>query len=453
MTHATKTLIALSIVILGSGTSFAATIHVPSEQPTIQQGIDAASGGDTVFVAVDVYTGPMNRDLNFGGKDIVLESEPLTRAIIDCEYAGRGFLFESGEDTTAAVRSISVLHAVADTGAGAYCRNGSSPKFEDCVFSLCEARNMGGGICCDASSPIVRDCQLWGTEADDTAREDGHGGGIACISGASPLIVDTSFDYNHALQSGGGLYSRQSSPTLVNCVFFYDTLGDYGQGAAVKIHQSTGPSFTGCVFHTCGVPTCVGGGIHASSSTFDAIDCRFINNKSGAAGGLHLTDGSMANISGCEFVDNVGSWSAAGGMQCVLGSDATVSNCTFVANGMYHVWCDGTSPTLEYCVLAFSASGLPVYCETGAETPHIHHCFVYGNEGGDTLCGGNTHDIEYADPILCGFPSRDVALCADSPCLPGATWPQLVGARGQGCGACGSVVERRSWGSIKAEYR
>jgi hypothetical protein len=83
--------------------SVAATIRVPSQQPTIQQGITAAANGDTVLIAPGTYTGPSNRNLSFLNKDLVLRSEQgPTVTTIDCQSLGRGFILLDAESSASA---------------------------------------------------------------------------------------------------------------------------------------------------------------------------------------------------------------------------------------------------------------------------------------------------------------------------------------------------------------
>ena len=77
------------------------TIHVPSQYPTIQDGIDVAVNGDTVLVADGIYSGKGNKNLDFEGKAIIVQSENGSEeTIIDCEGTGRGFYFHSGEHSS-----------------------------------------------------------------------------------------------------------------------------------------------------------------------------------------------------------------------------------------------------------------------------------------------------------------------------------------------------------------
>ncbi len=193
------------VVVVAAGAAVGTTILVPSEQPTIQQGIDAAVAGDVVQVAAGTYTGVLNRDLDFGGVSITLESESGAGAtVIDCESAGRGFFFHSGEDTTSVIRGFTISSAVADSGAGAYCISGSSPRFEECTFTDCVAVLRGGGLCCDASSPVARDCEFVQNMVTGSGRSSGYGGGMSCLSGSAPLITGTEFRYNYPSRAAVG---------------------------------------------------------------------------------------------------------------------------------------------------------------------------------------------------------------------------------------------------------
>jgi len=125
----------LWLCVVVSGT----VLHVPGEYPTMQAGIDAAAEGDTVLVADGTYTGGGNRDLDFGGVNMVVMSENGPEVTsIDCEGdsldSHRGFYFHSGEDSTAVVQGFTIRNGYAA---------GPWPKF------------VGGGIRCDNSSPTI----------------------------------------------------------------------------------------------------------------------------------------------------------------------------------------------------------------------------------------------------------------------------------------------------------
>lgn len=103
----------IAALMLTVSPAYSATIHVPSDQPTIQAGIDAAVGGDTVLVADGTYTGDGNRDIDFGGKSVVLKSaNGPAFTIIDCEGTfddpHRGFFFHSNEDSTTVINGITI---------------------------------------------------------------------------------------------------------------------------------------------------------------------------------------------------------------------------------------------------------------------------------------------------------------------------------------------------------
>lgn len=118
---------------------FAATIRVPSDQPTIQAGIDAAAPGDVVEVANGVYSGPGNRDIDFRGKEIILRSSNGARkCTLNCVGESgsrhRAFYFHKGEAESSVVDGFTIVNGYADQNGGAIRLVGASPTIRNCVF-------------------------------------------------------------------------------------------------------------------------------------------------------------------------------------------------------------------------------------------------------------------------------------------------------------------------------
>ncbi|MEN8251620.1 MAG: choice-of-anchor Q domain-containing protein [Bacteroidota bacterium] len=216
-------------ILFCSTTAFGAIILVPSDYSTIQAGIDAALNGDTVFVADGIYTGEGNKNLDFKGKAITVQSaNGADNSIIDCENNGNGFQFTSDEGQDSKVIGFTITNGRFFQGGGIYVYN-ASPTISNCIIKNNSTQYTygdyyGGGIYLKSNNPllehiypIVSNCIIAGNKSGR------RGGGIfldrADATITNSIIVDnsTGSDFD---AGGGGIYNYNlsSDPTITNCI-------------------------------------------------------------------------------------------------------------------------------------------------------------------------------------------------------------------------------------------
>ncbi len=202
-----------SVATSGDGKSWATAFK------KIQDGIDAASNGDTIIVAEGSYV----ENVSFNGKNIVLTStDPLSprvvdATIIDGNHAGSVAIFSGTEDESCILSGFTLQKGNALSG-GAIC--GGTPlrhtaaTIENNDVAVNEA-NCGGGVAyCDglieenlliANSALADgggfyDCD--GLIQNNALRSNsaGCGGGLC---GCDGTISDNGCAYNSGLDGGG----------------------------------------------------------------------------------------------------------------------------------------------------------------------------------------------------------------------------------------------------------
>jgi hypothetical protein len=366
---------------------------------TIQEGIDAASEGDTVLVSCGTY----------------------------CEHD---------------VGISDGIYLTSETG------------FADCVTVNGEA--LGRVFACGGGTTVVG-FTITNGRVLIPGEHTAVGGGMSCGGVPSPTIVRCTFIGNHAesyVAKGGGLFCG-GSVTITDCVFTSNSTHSTQhplwyrapEGGGARIEGAA--TVSGCIFEN-NFAHCDCGGLYVAGGTI--TDCSFVGNMGYRDAGAFFCE-HPCTLSNCVFTGN-SSGNDAGAVWCyqpypsdpvftdctfsgnsrqallLSNSSAEITNCTFVGNVTPAIDGGGLSAVIQRTIVAFTEGGPGFNCP-GIEFS-ITQCCVFGNAGGDSLCG-DYYDNMFADPLFC---MGEATLHDNSPCLPeNNEWGELVGAHG--AGGCG----------------
>ena len=449
------------LLLLATASIAPATTHLITpdglgDYPTIQDAIGAASEGDTVVVANGYYTGDGNRDIDFYGKSLVLcsENNDPTNCIINVAASAldqhRGFIFQSGEDTTTVVSGFTITNGYADSGAAILCLEDggvkntirskygyTNPRVKNCIVT----NNTGTAIVVSGHASLaIYGCEVVYNIGDGCASES-----LGCIA----WIRDSMFSYN----TGTGM--------RINCngggpVYVVDCEAKGNGGAGAYVGNDTPSYFIRCNMsdnsehglsrfdiwssvYVEGGRYCNNEGAGIYSDAYWAYGCYVDGAVIEGNGGAGIwTYGQRLNVTHSVIAGNsigiqISEGDSTGGIQ----GPSQIELSTIASNDSAGIIYDGIGGLfLDKTIIANNlGQSLEVL---GIMIPEISCSNIYDNSGGDwvdsfaqqLLIPGNIAQ----PPLFCNSAALDYSLVATSPCLEiNNTYCGGMGALGMGC--------------------
>ena len=417
-----KTLI-LTFLLLATTCLYSTIINVPADQPTIQEGIEAAADTDTVLVADGTYF----ENIDFIGKAITVASNFLLNGdtlhientVINGSQPtspdfGSCVMFLSGEDDNSVLTGFYLTEGTGcfaqvignNSGGGIYCLD-SSPMI---VSNIIKNNSLayGGGITIHNSSPTL----LNNVISNNTVTY--NCGGVSIVFGSNPYLEGNIISNNTAYAAGGILIS-DSSPTLVDNVIIGNSVADISGG--VHIQYDSNPVFLNNII--CNNSGTYAGGLHIVLGAVPTIqNCHIYGNNAGISGGGIRVYEADIDVTGCTISDNYASY---GGGINVYNAEIEVINCTISdnhANSNGGGICNGvdSNSSIVNCIL-WNNTPQEIYVVSGSVTA------TYSDIQGGWAGTGNIDE----DPLFVGTGDNPYSLLEDSPCIDAGD-PDTIGS-------------------------
>ncbi len=376
---------------MGAGRIQSATINVPADFPTIQEGIDAAFDGDTVFIAPGEYV--ITAPIDMRGKEITLSSleehgahDTIIRMAeepADPEQASV-VVFPMGEKKASTLQGVmltggkGIYHSGREKwdGGGIYfAGNARGGTVKDCVISGNSVSGFGGGIYmgCEAT---ISNCTISENDAEIA------GGIYATFSDVSETISQCTIRNNFAELGSGGVKVEHSSPRFENCVISNNRTSERGAGGGICFGQECATVMSGCtISHNSAVN---GGGVFCGSDAAPVLENCLISDNlvEDTGGGSYCIGSSKPTFTDCVITRNIAAEMHGGGVFSWSTEPVTFERCSIVRN------------TAEF--------GGGVYCDFEGK---FVHCLIAENtgrgEGGGVLSFFST-DLSFMNCTIAG---------------------------------------------------
>jgi len=208
-------------------------IHVPADQPTIQAGIDVATGGDTVLVADGNYI----ENINYWGKAITVASHFLmdedtnhiNNTIINGSQPanpdyGSVVTFIAAEDTSSVLCGFTITGGTGTyfpiddfrAGGGIVCYYATATIVHNRIINnecLSDNEANGGGIYCwnesEGNRIIIENNLIGGNSCHGTNKAAGGGMAISSSARIANNVIENCFvKGENEVAMGGGVYAQ-----------------------------------------------------------------------------------------------------------------------------------------------------------------------------------------------------------------------------------------------------